>query len=462
MKKVLLIATVLISSLAFAQYTVPPTFWGVEFNHANDVYPAPNYQYPPTFNHIRLNDTNTGWGDIQGNNHTLGCNPGRQLYFTHLDNYLKYYTAQNNFDVTYVAAKTPCYIAANPSDTTCAYFTGACTPPTDIACSGNGPGATGGTDATFKDYLKQLWTHMMKQSYYPGRQWYFELWNEPNVGKFWNNDWINGTYCGGDQTATRRILIRMAADARTVISAIDPNVQFITPAVSVAIDNMLPKGWMWTYLELGGGQYADIIGVHSYIVWPGPKWILPVPEDVCCGKGTLIYNSLAAMAQFGQSGKPLWATEGSCGKYCSSLKDEVGWTGVFYTLMLSRGEVARFNWFCYDIFGTLWDGTQLTPTGKAVGIMQKEWGYDGGTFSGCYATKQPSCDGAGNVRTCAIIEGGTGTSGQVAWYDRKGKKCAYTPKGTGWIDYKDLSGNTTNYTGGAITLTNSPILLEKQ
>lgn len=445
----------MISTLACAQSQVPPTFWGIMFNHDNDVYPAPGSPVP-LFNQIRLSDTGTSWGDIQGNNQAKGCNASRKIFFSYLDNYLNHYALPNDFDVTYVAAQTPCFISANPTDTTCAHFTGSCDPPSDITCTGSGPGGTGGTDAAFINFLKILWPHMMKQKYYGGRHWFYEMWNEPNVGKFWNNDWINYTYCGSDHTATRRIMIRMAADARATISAIDPNVRFITPAVSVALQEAKKAGWWYDYLQLGGGQYADIMGVHSYI------YALKQPvEDVCCGPNTLIGGALATMAAFGQSGKPLWATEGSCGQWCPGLPDMVGWTARYYTLLISKGFVKRFNWFCYDIFGTLWNGKELTPTGKMLGVLQSDWGYDGGSFNGCTRTKEPSCAGNGNVYTCNLTEGGTGAPAQAAWYTSQGNTCSYAPKGTGWIDYQDLTGTKTNYTGGPVTLGTQPILFEK-
>ncbi len=454
MKKVLLLTTLLMSTLSFAQNNVPP-FWGIMFNHPNDSYPAPGNPVP-IFHQIRLSDTGTAWGDIQGNNGNVGCNNSSQLNFSYLDSYLNHYAIPNDFDVTYVAAQTPCFISANPTDATCAHYTGSCDPPKDITCTGTGPGGTGGTDATFINYLQQLWTHMMAQPYYGGRQWYYEMWNEPNVGFFWNNGWINDKYCGGDQTATRRIMIRMAADARATISAIDPSVLFITPAVSVAITQARVNGWWYLYLQLGGGQYADIMGVHSYLddtVYP--------PEAVCCNASSLIGGALATMAQFGQSNKPLWATEGSCGKYCPGLPDMVAWTARYYTMMLSKNEVARFNWYCYDIYGVLWDGNELTPTGQMLGVLQSDWGYMGGTFKGCTETKVASCSGAGHIFACNLKEGGTGAPAQAAWYDSQGNTCSFTPKGTGWIDYQDLTGKKTHYSGGPVTLGNRPILFEK-
>jgi len=167
------------------------------------------------------------------------------------------------------------------------------------------------------------------------------------------------------------------------------------------------------------------------------------------------------MAKFGQGNKPLWSTEGSCGQFCSGLPDMVSWTARYYTLLLSKGLVQRFNWYCYDIFGILWDGKELTPTGKMLGVIQTDWGYSGATFKGCTATKESTCSGGGHIYTCNLKEGGTGGTAQAAWYDSEGNSCSYTPKGTGWIDYQDLTGTKTSYSGGPVTLSTRPILFEK-
>jgi len=97
-----------------------------------------------------------------------------------------------------------------------------------------------------------------------------------------------------------------------------------------------------------------------------------------------------------------------------------------------------------------------------LAVLQSDWGYAGGTFNGCSATKATSCAGMGHIYTCNITEGGNGASAQVAWYDSQGNTCSYTPKGTGWIDYNSLTDTKTNYTSGPVTLGTRPILFEKK
>jgi hypothetical protein len=460
MKKVLVLVTFFTACMAFGQTTVPSTFWGVMFNRPNDPYPITG---APSFGTIRLWDTNTAWGDIQGNNGIKGCTQSSQFDFSYLDNYANHYITPSNFDVIYTVGQTPCFITSNPSDEKCAHYPGSCVPPTDLTCSGTGTAGTGGTDATFIAFVQALWTHLQGQPYYPGRKWFFEGWNEPDVGKFWDNDWINTTYCGGDVTGSKRILMRMAADARAAVQAIDPNVLMLTPPSAEARTSTLPGGWWYNYMGGqtskygGGGQYADIISVHGYV-----SDVPAAPELICCGTGTLVANTRAAMADFGQSDKILFLSEGSCGKACYG-DPEPAWMGRFYTLMLSQGQVSRFDWNGWDTLAPLWNGTALTSSGIALQVMQSDWGYAGATFpaAGCTSTPEPSCTGAGNIWTCDLTEGGTGTKAQTAWYDSQGNSCSFTPTGSGWIDYKNLAGKKITYSHGAVKLTNSPILFEQ-
>lgn len=449
----------LMSCLAMAQSTVPASFWGIMFNRPNDPYPS-NQNPHPTFGTLRLWDTNTAWGDVQGNNGIKGCNPSTQFDFSYLDSYLNHYVTGSSFDVMYTSGQTPCFISANTTDSLCAHYPGSCAPPSDLTCHGNGTAGTGGTDAAYIAYLQALWTHMEGQPYYPGRQWFYEPWNEPDVGKFWDNSWMRTTYCGGDQSGPKRIMMRMAADAYATIKAIDPNVKILTPPTAETRVSAQKHGWWYNYMggetqQYGGaGQYADIISVHGYVSdFPA------APELICCGANTLVAITRATMAEFGQSGKLLFLSEGSCGKACYG-DPEPGWAGRFYTLMLSKGQVARFDWNGYDTLAPLWDGTKLTPTGTALGVMQVDWGYDGGAFKGCNAKLRTDCTGGGHVYTCAMTEGKTGTSALVAWYDSQGNSCSFTPGGSGWVDYKDLSGDVTTYNGGSVSLTDSPILFE--
>jgi len=497
MKKTMLVATLLFSSLSLAQSAVPAKFWGMQFNKTTSPYPVTG---GPTFETFRFWDTGTSWNDIQTSASCTSSNL-TACDFTKFDTWMNNYvnaTGQPKLDVIYTIGKTPNFISSNQNDTCNGSPAGSCVPPTDVTCTGTSAGNTGGTDQTFINFLQALWTHIVNNNWNTGRQWYVEGWNEPNSGAvFWDQSWIDTTYCPGDNTANRRILARLAADARTTILAIDSTVKFLTPPASSARTAVKSGGWWYKYLSgdggawgkggtcsgytgsnpCGGGQFADEMSVHGYL----DNTTNETPDDICCsstgsdGSGTLVYNTLATMSSFGQGSKPLFLTEGSWGAYCKTGCpagfDPVSWTGRYYTLMLSQGKVARFAWYNYDTFAPIWCLTigtgcavtgQLSTTGIATYQLQSVWNYVGGTFGsgGCTSTAT-SCTGSGHIRACPLTEGTTGKSAQVAWYDSYNNTCPYTPAGSGWSDYRDLQGNFHSDTGGSVTLGNSPLLFEK-
>ena len=513
MKRVVLLITLMFSSLAFAQSQVPTKFWGIQFNQTTSPYPVSG---GPTFQTFRFWDTGTSWEDMQTQN---GYN--FQPLDNWMAQLIADYGTQN-FDVIYTIAKTPGFISSNPQDACNSKPSippGSCVPPSDVTCSGSGIAGTGGSDATLVAFVQALWNHIEAKHWNLQREWFFEIWNEPTdenetqAGKanFWDNYWISHTYCAvngqPDPTGPRRILARIAHDVKLALGSVTTPVQFLSPpppstrqaGTTSWWQNYLSgdggtwglnpvslapcSGYVGTANPCGGGQFADIISVHAYL----DSTTNETPDDICCdasgsdGKGTAVYNTLQAMSNYNQGTKPLFITEGSWGGYCANVCptnfDPVAYTGRYYTLMVSQAEVTRFAWYNYDNYAPFWcsdtygqgegcmnpppDG--LSTSGIALGQMQSVWGYDGGTFNASACQKIAASCG-GHFRACGLTEGVTSTTALVAWYDVYSNSCSYTPPPPGpnlvWIDYRDLSGHTTNYSGGSVSLTNSPILFE--
>jgi len=466
MKKTTLFAVLVVSSLAFAQ-SVPANFWGIQIHNNDVVYPPspPNVPYP-FFQTLRLWDTNTGWADMN-DNEKLCEPPSNGIYdFSNLDTWMNTY-ASNGWDVIYTVAKTPCAFSANPTDSTCPndFGTGQCDPPKDITCTGHHAGNTDGLDTNFTTFITDLWTHIKTMGYDKNRRWYVEIWNEPD-SKDWDGSWIQNNYCNADLTAQYRILVRMAADAKSTILGLDPNanVKFLTPPVNDPLHQMGPGGWEYKYLQNGGAAYADILSAHAYVKNPNPV------KDVCCDPNTSIVGlTVNTRNHFftGPTVTPIFFTEGGYGRDGQQVpSDVVAWTGTYYTLLLSSRLVSSLDWYAYDIDAKMWDQTlsppALTPTGTAVAVMQQDWGYDGATFdpTGCAST---ACGTSGAKRwTCNLTEGTSGTQAQVAWYDGTDQSCSYGPgPSPPYIDYQDLTGKSEVYQGVPVTLTNRPILFEQ-
>lgn len=174
--------------------------------------------------------------------------------------------------------------------------------------------------ADLEDWRNYIRTQAMR---YKGRILYYEIWNEPNLP-------------GNRIIGTPERMLTLAKEAYVTLKQVDPNIKVISPSP------VNPNGieWLDRYLELGGGQYADIIGYHFYVrTRPEAmlKLILPVKE---------------VMRKHGMGDKPLWNTES--GWIRSPLTDQIdpvqqapGWTARAYILNWAAG-VQRFYWYAWD------------------------------------------------------------------------------------------------------------------
>lgn len=465
MKALAWITVLILCSTASAQTA---NFWGITFNSASTVYPPSVAPYP-TFQTFRFWDTQTNWAQMQTGpdcqDNSGNCD------FSQFDNWMVNQVLSPShgiWNVIFTIGKTPNFVSSYKGDPNCqdsdSKLDGSCVPPTDLKCTGMPPGVagTGGTDATFINFMEYFWSHVHQKQWDQIGQWYIEIWNEPDNPSdyFWDRSWIDSAaYCGSaDQTASIRVLIRMAADAKQAINSVDPSntVKFLTPPPFLQ-SSMQVGGWWGDYLSGGGGQYdngaqfADVMSIHGYI---GNQ---PV-ENICCGPETLVKTATTTMNALGIN-KPLFISEGSC-ELCT-MNDPVAWTGSYYSLLLAGGQVPSFTWHFYDNgAGKMWDGQELTPIGTAVAVMQTDWGYQGAQFTGQCSSTPASC--GGNFWTCPLIEGGarSGTQALTAWYDVSGSSCGFAPGTPGWVDYIDLTGLVTTFTG-PVPLGNRPIMFEK-
>jgi hypothetical protein len=115
---------------------------------------------------------------------------------------------------------------------------------------------------------------------YQGRIHAYEVWNEANLTEFY--------------TGTPEQLVALARDAYGIIHNVDPQALVVSPAITGAYG----VSWFRHYLELGGGQYADVIGYHFYAS--------PEPPEASIAT---ILHVREAMRTYGLENKPLWNTE---------------------------------------------------------------------------------------------------------------------------------------------------------
>lgn len=145
--------------------------------------------------------------------------------------------------------------------------------PESPACST--PPRTAAERDAWKAYVRTLATR------YNGKVRYFELWNEPDI-----------MFSGSHQD-----LANLAADTRAVLETVSPGYfKLIAPSTTANGSELLDG-----FLATGGGQYVDIIGVHSYYS----------PSEAEKKISADIANVYFRLAHHGQANKPIWNTEGA-------------------------------------------------------------------------------------------------------------------------------------------------------
>lgn len=177
---------------------------------------------------------------------------------------------------------------------------------------------------------------------YKGRIKYWEIWNEPNDPGFFSG--------------TPEKLISLAHQANNILKVIDRNNQIISPS-PYKID------YLDTYLKLGGGKYADIIGYHFYI-----------GRDPEILYHSYIPNVRLVMQKYKVNNKPLWNTESGWTipeTTRQRISDNLAAAYVARSYLLNWArQVEHYYFYAWDNYGmdvqlTSPNSTTLTPAGIA-------------------------------------------------------------------------------------------------
>jgi hypothetical protein len=339
---------------------------------------------------------------------------------------------ENGVDLIYTFGETPAWASSNPNavcGTSSGIPLGSCQAPNDLNADGTG------TDQHWKDFVTAIVTHAA------GQIKYWEIWNEPTVPGYW--------------AGNNAQMLRMAQDAYGIIKTINPSALVTTPSPSTGIYGV--ANWMGPYLALGGGKYADIITFHGYS-WKSTPGVWPVPEDIV----PLVENLKAVLVTYGQTGKPLWCTEGSWGDTSGNGFTDPDLHAAFlarhYLLQNSEG-VVRYYWYAWDNADDgLWDAdTGVSLAGTAY--QQVENWLVGRTPSG-------KCAQNGTQWTCNYTGSG-GFQAKAIWDTSQscsnGKCTTSSVKAASrYIKYLDIAGGSHAITSGTVPVGAKPILLENQ
>ncbi len=400
---------------------IPPTFFGIHRHvHGKKVEPWPTVP----FGTFRLWDSNTSWAQL---------NPSKGKYdWEQLDKWFSDLKEHHVEDILYTFGRVPDFASSKPNDGECGYSPGSCDPPSDLKPDGSG------TDQYWKDFVTAIVTHS-KESH-TNHIKYWEVWNEPFHDKVW--------------TGTQAQLVRMAKDAQTIIHNLDPDALVLTPSPLLKRDKVLR--WWDDYLAAGGGEYADVIAFHGYVI-TGKQGEVPDPVNFV----NFLADFRKNLAAKGLGSKPLWDTEAGWGNAeklgFADENIESAFLAQFYILHWSSG-VQRLYWYSYNNpeLGTLW---RADPSDSSrPGSLTK----GGNTYRELYnwlvgSTMTQACSADGSTWTCNLTRP-DGHPAMIVW--NVGGEKNLNLKGS-FKKMRDLDGGS-SAVAGPVKVGPRPVLLESQ
>lgn len=277
-------------SLAPPSGEIPPQYFGMHFHR-------PDIPWPSVGQHIRtvrIWDADGAAGQTGAQWAAIHTGPG-VFDWRSLDDHVARARAQGA-DIVFNLGRCPQWASARPNEPS-PYGPGQAAEPADLQ--------------TWRDWVSAAGTR------YAGRIRYWEIWNEPNDASFY--------------TGTPATLVTLAREAHQILKALDPQNQLVSPS-PYALD------YLHTYLSLGGGDWADIIGYHFYIIGNEPEVL----------SESYIPGARVVLETYGQQNKPLWDTE--AGWFAPpALPDDLGAAYVARSYLLNwAAGVARFQYYAWD------------------------------------------------------------------------------------------------------------------
>src|SRR5205085_5119684 len=253
-----------------------------------------------------------------------------------------------------------------------------------------------------------------------GRIHAYELWNEVDDPNYWLGSVAQ--------------MVRMSVDAAAIIRRLDPSALVLSPSITNTV-----KGYAWLhqYLSSLPRGTIDAIAVHSYGFESMPEQF--VPSEM---------RSVRAALPAAYANTPIWSTEGGWGQnsqLSSALGDQAGFVARYDLMMLSHGFV-RSYWYAYPNtqWGTLSDGTVLTPAGVASDTIYK-W-LAGASLAGCASSD-------GNLWTCNLTTA-VRKQARVVWATRWAAR--YSTSGYRTVDTLERASRPAT---GWIQAVHEPVML---
>jgi len=265
---------------------IPEQLFGMHIHRADSQTPWPEVQ----FGAWRIWDAGVSWNKLQPK-------PGA-FVFDKLDRDVQL-ASEHNVRVLLTLGISPTWASSEPENLNSSRTPGGCAPPKNLA--------------DWHNYVETVARR------YKGRIEAYEIWNEPNLPKY---------FCGSVAE-----MVNLAREAYKTIKAQDPAALVVAPP-GTGRDGIR---WLSDYLKAGGGEFSDVIGFHLYVTPAEPEKLVDLTRDV-----------LDVMKANGIS-KPLWNTEFGWAKprYFSNQQDAASFVARSYILSWASG-VRRLYWYAWD------------------------------------------------------------------------------------------------------------------
>jgi hypothetical protein len=325
-------------SLTPRDIPIPPTYFGMHIHRATNGTPWPSVP----FGGWRLWDSKVTWQDVE---------PDRnQWNFTLLDKEVSL-AISHHVEPIVPLALSPTWASARPQEPS-SHAPGGAAEPSNMG--------------DWRNYVRTL-----GKRYY-GRVFQYEIWNEPNVPKF---------YSGSIEA-----LVELTREAYTILHAIDSRVIVISPSYP-GFDGLAGLN---SFLSQGGGNFVDVIGFHLYVKEQPPEKMVDLIAEL---KGILNRNGVS---------KPLWDTEAGW-SHPKPFPEELApaWVSRAFILNWAAG-VSRFYWYAWDNH----EWVTLEMVGKDNRPKPAATAYDT-TEKWLVGATMKACSSADDIWICSLSREGT-------------------------------------------------------
>lgn len=297
---------------------------------------------------------------------------------------------------------------------------------------------------------------------------YYEIWNEWDAIDAQNGFW----------TGTTSELVMLQTTACSIIHGADSFSMVLTPSTvgPAATPNGQAALDMQSYLSQGGtkcpggpGGLVDGVTFHGNV---GIASLTPYPlpgeecsQSGCNGNIVEITNSYRQVLNLnGLQNTPLLDTEG--GFESANINDadqRAAWLAQFYVLqagLFNSDQLRWASWFTWGAPGVAGNIETANRTPDEAGVAYNQ------VFDWLFGRLPSACTRSARVWTCPISGSGS-YQAEIVWDDSQtcsGGVCSTSSHAapSGAVKFRDIAGNATQISGGAVPIGLKPIIIENQ